>query len=714
MSKLCGYFVEFVLFAFLVRTDGGDSLSADGLSLLSLKSAVDEGGGAAFSDWNENDATPCGWSGVSCMNVSGSSGEPRVVGISVAARNLRGYIPSELGSLVYLRRLNLHGNNFYGSIPEALFNASALHSIFLYDNNLSGPLPASICNLPRLQNLDLSNNSISEAFSKDLRNCRQLQRLILAKNKLSGEIPAGVFPDLANLIQLDLSSNSFHGKIPEDIGELKSLSGTLNLSFNHFTGKIPKSLGDLPFTVTLDLRNNNLFGEIPQTGSISNQGPNAFLNNPMLCGFPLQNPCENGSDNSQGNHRSSQENSSPNPKRRFRTGFIILISLANAATVALIGLAIVYLNWKKKDTGSCSCTCTEQFGGNGKRSLCVFPCVSNSQDNDSEAESEKNPSGGRDSGDLVAIDKGFNFELDELLRASAYVLGKTGKGIVYKVVLGNGTPVAVRRLGEGGEQRYKEFIAEVQAIGRVKHPNIVKLRAYYWAPDEKLLISDFISNGSLASALHGRNGQPSPNLTWSTRMKIAKGTARGLAYLHESSPRKFIHGAIKPSNILLDSDSHPYISDLGLNRLITITGSSNPSSSSGGFMGGALPYAKPAQPDRPNHYQAPEVPNNKPTHKWDVYSFGVVLLELLTGKTPDLSPSTSAGATHPNLVGWVRRGFEEEIPLSDMVDPVLLQHVEAKKEVLAAFHVALACTEEDPEARPRMKTVSENLEKIGA
>nr|GMD11185.1 receptor protein kinase-like protein ZAR1 [Ipomoea batatas] len=505
MARFSVCFVVFVFYVFWTRIDGGDSLSTDGLSLLSLKSAVDGGGGAAFSDWNENDDSPCRWTGVSCMNVSGSS-EPRVVGISVSGQNLRGYIPSELGSLVYLRRLNLHGNNFYGSIPEPLFNATSLHSVFLYDNNISGTLPPSICNLPRLQNLDLSNNSISGGFYRDLRNCRQLQRLILAKNKLSGEIPAGVFPELANLEQLDLSSNSFTGPIPDDIGELKSLSGTLNLSFNHFTGKIPKSLGDLPLTVSFALRDNNLTGEIPQTGSFANQGPTAFLNNPMLCGFPLQKPCKNGSENSSGSHGSSQENPKSHSRKGLRAGSIILICLADAAAVAFIGLVIVYLYWKKKDTGGCSCTGKEKFGGGEKRSsLCGFPCVGGIPSNDSEVESEKGPANGGSGpeGDLVAIDKGFTFELDELLRASAYVLGKSGLGIVYKVVLGNGVPVAVRRLGEGGEQRYKEFVAEIQAIGRVKHPNIVKLRAYYWAPDEKLLISDFISNGSLASALHG-------------------------------------------------------------------------------------------------------------------------------------------------------------------------------------------------------------------
>ncbi|XP_028106392.1 receptor protein kinase-like protein ZAR1 [Camellia sinensis] len=217
------------------------SLSSDGLSLLSLKSAVDHGGAGAFSDWNENDTTPCQWTGISSTNIFVFS-EPQVVRISLAGKNPRGYIPSELGTLVYLRRLNLHGNNFYGSIPDQLFNASSLHSLFLYGNNLSGSLPPSLCNLPRLQNLDLSNNLISGSIPKDLHNCRELQHLNLARNKFFGEIPARIWPEMVNLVQLDLSSNNFSGSISEDIGELKSLSRTLNLSLNHFSRQIPKSM----------------------------------------------------------------------------------------------------------------------------------------------------------------------------------------------------------------------------------------------------------------------------------------------------------------------------------------------------------------------------------------------------------------------------------------------------------------------------------------
>ncbi|GFY99984.1 leucine-rich repeat protein kinase family protein [Actinidia rufa] len=608
------------------------SLSSEGLSLLSLKSAVDSNS-AAFPDWNEDDPTPCHWTGITCTNITGVI-DPRVVGVSLAGKNLRGYIPSELGTLVYLRRLNLHGNNFYGSVPDQLFNASSLHSLFLYSNNLSGYLPPSLCNLPRLQNLDLSNNSIA--------GCPAIFRL-------------GFGREMPNLVQLDLSANDLTGSVPEDIGELKSLSGTLNLSFNHLSGPIPKSMGDLPMTVSFDLRNNNFTGEIPQTGSFGNQGPTAFLNNPALCGFPLKKQCENGSETAPANQYLSPESDSNghnNPRKGLKPGLIILISVADAVGVSLVGLVIVYAYWKKKDSHSCSCTGKGKFGGNEKSKLWVCPCIGGFRNNDSEVDSEKGGGGGGGSssgvggeGDLVAIDKGFNFELDELLRASAYVLGKSGLGIVYKVVLGNGVPVAVRRLGEGGEQRYKEFVAEIQAIARVKHPNIVRLRAYYWAPDEKLLISDFISNGNLASALRGNNP-----------------------------------------------------------------------SSSGGFIGGALPYVKSVQPERANNYRAPEarISGNRPTQKWDVYSFGVVLLELLTGKSPELSPPTTSTSTEvQDLVRWVRKGFEEENPLSDMVDPMLLQEVHAKKEVLAVFHIAIACTEGDPEVRPRMKTVLENLERIG-
>ncbi|XP_048438957.1 receptor protein kinase-like protein ZAR1 [Pyrus x bretschneideri] len=167
------------------------------------------------------------------------------------------------------------------------------------------------------------------------------------------------------------------------------------------------------------------------------------------------------------------------PVKGLSPGLIILISVADAA-----GLVVVYIYWKKKDDeNGCSCTGKSKFGSNEKRHLCNLwhlcscTCINGGFGNqDSDSGDPEKAERGKGEGDLVAIDKGFTFELDELLRASAYVLGKSGLGIVYKVVLGNGIPVAVRRLGEGGDQRYKEFAAEIQVIGRVKHPNVVNLR----------------------------------------------------------------------------------------------------------------------------------------------------------------------------------------------------------------------------------------------
>ncbi|OAY71764.1 putative inactive leucine-rich repeat receptor-like protein kinase [Ananas comosus] len=718
--------IIFVILAAVVRIAA--ALSPDGLSLLALKSAVSDDPSSTLSAWSESDADPCRWPGVSCANVSGYD-YPRVVGIAVAGKNLSGYIPSELGSLLFLRRLNLHSNRLSGPIPAELANASSLRSLFLYDNSLSGHFPAALCDLPRLQNLDLSRNSLAGPIPRDLRSCRQLQRLLLQQNGFSGEIPAGIWPETVNLVQLDLSSNQLNGSIPRDLGELDSLGGTLNLSHNRFSGKVPEALGNLPSTVTLDLRYNNLSGEIPQEGSLANQGPTAYLGNPLLCGFPLQVACaERGAPpappGTAGAGAKGGGAAAGEEKGRLRTGMIALISAADAAGVAVIGAIVVYVYWRVRDREEgegCSCTGKGKLGGGGGGGgdgRCAWWCAAAEE----------------------AGEEGEEDELDELLRSSAYVLGKGGKGIVYKVVVGSGVPVAVRRLGGGGggeagkqqqqqqqqqeQVRYKEFAAEAQGIGRVRHPNVVRLRAYYWAQDEKLLITDFISNGNLAAALRGRSGQPS--LSWSNRLRIAKGSARGLAHIHECSPRKFVHGDIKPTNILLDADYNPYIGDFGLSRLIALAGVNDDLSSSSAtsaFMGGALPAMKPAMLERPNNYRAPEarVLGVRPTQRWDVYSFGVVLLELLTGRSPEMaSPSTSstsaapAGDHVPELVRWVRKGFEDAKPLAELVDEALRREVNAKKEVISVFHIALACTEPDPEQRPRMKTVAENLDKVGS
>lgn len=195
--------------------------------------------------------------------------------------------------------------------------------------------------------------------------------------------------------------------------------------------------------------------------------------------------------------------------------------------------------------------------------------------------------------------------------------------------------------------------------------------------------------------------------------------ARGIAYIHECNPRKFVHGNIKPTNILLDHGYNPQISDFGLLRLLCIAEGSN---LSGGAKSG----------DWANNYRAPEarVLVTRPSQKWDVYSFGVILLEMLTGRSPEFPGSSPSSMKSPSsmsmkstsfsssssppgeLIRWVRNGFDVERPLMEMVDVVIIKDRCSKKEVLSMFHVALACTETDPDSRPKMKNVHDILDKF--
>lgn len=212
------------------------------------------------------------------------------------------------------------------------------------------------------------------------------------------------------------------------------------------------------------------------------------------------------------------------------------------------------------------------------------------------------------------------------------------------------------------------------------------------------------------------------DLNWTIRVRIAKGMAQGIAYIHECSRRKFVHGDIKPANILLDNDHAPLISNFGLLRLFSIARGS--SLTEGVMGGGFLSYmARYNTMDWSNNYRAHEarVLLARPNQKWDVYSFGLVLLEMITGRpprfigsSPTLMKSTSSSTYQSGeLINWVRDGFQIERSLMEMVDVVIIQdHCCLKKDVVSLFHVALACTETDPDLRPKMKDVCGILDNI--
>ncbi|KAJ1702511.1 hypothetical protein LUZ63_002290 [Rhynchospora breviuscula] len=631
-----------------------ESLTTDGLALLALKFAVSSDPNGALDSWRDSDSDPCGWTGVGCR-------AGRVVSLSLSNSSLSGYLPSELSLL------------------------SSLETLSLSQNRFSGPIPAAVSALRSLTMLDLSHNL------------------------LSGPIPVGIAA-LTALSHLDLSSNFLNGTLPPALAGLSQLSGVLNLSFNQFTGKIPPEFGNIPVVVSLDLRHNNLSGEIPQVGSLVNQGPTAFSGNPELCGFPLKNPCPGSNQEPKLPEPGLGFNSTlgnPNsvvPERQKRKPAVTIPILVGIVVVAV--LSVFVLQWQFRQR--CSVNNQEKQTKKEKGEI-PFPVLEDKRE-------------GKQDGELfVALDEGFTIELEELLRASAYVVGKSRSGIVYKVVPTKGAVVAVRRLSEaddaaesssgGGSDKWRRrrlFESEAAAIGQARHPNVVRLQAYYYAPEEKLLIYDFIPNGTLHSALHGGPlNQSTTGLNWAARLSIVQGAARGLAYLHECSPRKYVHGSIKSTKILLDDELHPYVSGFGLTRLISTTQKLTHSASK---KLGPASYARGPQSLA---YVAPEAraPGSAATQKGDVYAFGMVLLEVVTGRVPGASGDGEMAV--PDLEGWVRSAFKEERPLSEVVDPALLHEVHAKKQVLAVFHVALGCTELDPEMRPKVRAVSESLDRIG-
>ncbi|KAH1076667.1 hypothetical protein GLYMA_19G063800v4 [Glycine max] len=685
------------------------SLTVEGSVLLALKKSIITDPEGSLSNWNSSDDTPCSWNGITCKDQS-------VVSISIPKRKLHGVLPSELGSLSHLRHLNLRNNNLFGDLPVGLFEAQGLQSLVLYGNSLSGSVPNEIGKLRYLQALDLSQNFYNGSLPAAIVQCKRLRTLVLSHNNFTGPLPDGFGGGLSSLEKLDLSFNEFNGLIPSDMGKLSSLQGTVDLSHNHFSGSIPASLGNLPEKVYIDLTYNNLSGPIPQTGALMNRGPTAFIGNSGLCGPPLKNLCAPDT------HGASSPSSFPvlpdnyppqdsddgfvksGKSKRLSKGAVVGIVVGDIVGICLLGLLFSYCYSRVWGF-----TQDQEEKGFDKGRRLRKECLCFRKD-ESETLSDHD-----EQYDLVPLDAQVAFDLDELLKASAFVLGKSEIGIVYKVVLEEGLNLAVRRLGEGGSQRFKEFQTEVEAIGKLRHPNIVTLRAYYWSVDEKLLIYDYVPNGSLATAIHGKAGLATfTPLSWSVRVKIMKGVAKGLVYLHEFSPKKYVHGDLKPGNILLGHSQEPCISDFGLGRLANIAGGSPT------LQSNRVAAEKSQERQRSlstevttsilgNGYQAPETLKVvKPSQKWDVYSYGVILLELITGRLPIVQ----VGNSEMDLVQWIQCCIDEKKPLSDVLDLYLAEDADKEEEIIAVLKIAIACVHSSPEKRPIMRHVLDVLDRL--
>ncbi|KAK2415687.1 putative serine/threonine-protein kinase [Trifolium repens] len=268
------------------------------------------------------------------------------------------------------------------------------------------------------------------------------------------------------------------------------------------------------------------------------------------------------------------------------------------------------------------------------------------------------------------------------------VLGEGGYGIVYRGVLTDGTKVAVKNLLNNKGQAEKEFKVEVEAIGRVRHKNLVRLLGYCVEGAYRMLVYEYVDNGNLEQWLHGDVGPVSP-LTWEIRMNVILGTARGLAYLHEGLEPKVVHRDVKSSNILLDRQWNSKVSDFGLAKLLNSENSYVTTRVMGTFG-----------------YVAPEYAcTGMLTEKSDVYSFGILIMEIITGRSP-VDYGRPQGEV--NLIEWLKTMVGNR-KAEEVVDPKLPE-LPSSKALKRALLIALRCVDPDATKRPKMGHVIHMLE----
>ncbi|XAR58763.1 Non-specific serine/threonine protein kinase [Bertholletia excelsa] len=616
-----------------------------------------------------------------------------------------------LSEMKKLYQVWLHNNKFFGPIPD-LSQCDSLFDLSIRDNLLTGPVHPSLMGLPKLGNISLQNNKFQgpvPVFRPEVKVtlgntnsfCNvnpgpcdpQVTTLLdiaggfgypmgLAES-WTGNNPCDKWKSVTcnakgNVVVLNFAKQGLGGKISPSIANLTALT-KLYLNDNNLTGPIPPSLADLNELQEIDISNNDISGPVPKFPAAMKlkADGNPFIGKDMpvqeetvttpsgsapFTDQTAKQPSEEGSNNTTGGSQGAS----------IQWWMLILIVIVALLVVSALS-AIIYRRSQKKN----------RFSKVSKKEF-LKPKRS--------PRSGELPSRSSIHSDIQVYDGG-NVEIPiDILREvtdsfnEGNIVGKGGFGVVYSGRLHDGTRIAVKRMESTAvsSKGKTEFEAEIAVLSRVRHRHLVTLHGYCVNGNERLLVYEYMPEGTLAQHLFGYREMGVPALTWKQRVTIALDVARGIEYLHGLAQQSFIHRDLKPSNILLGEDMRAKVSDFGLVKSAP-TGNYSVETRLAGTFG----------------YMAPEYASTgRVTTKVDVFAFGVILMEIITGRKA-LDEALPEEESH--LVPWFRQFLNDRDAIRDQVDPTLVSdNGETFDSICRVAELAGHCTAHEPQQRPDM------------
>ncbi|CAN6298023.1 unnamed protein product [Urochloa humidicola] len=631
-----------------------------------------------------------------------------------------------ISNMTTLQQLWLQSNNFTGPLPD-FTGFDSLSDLQLRDNRLTGPVPDSLVNLKSLKKLTLTNNLLqgpmpkfSGGLNADMiatteRFCLQVPGMPCDPGvNLLLEVAAGfMYPSSlaegwqgndpcnflgvtciqGNITRLNLANKGLTGSISPAIGKIVSLK-SLNLANNNITGTVPEEIASLPLLTEVDLSNNNLYGKLPtfaknavvKTDGNPNIGKDAPAPTSGSGGTGNNSPSGGGGTGSSGNNGGSSSSSAG----------VIAGSVVGAVVVLGLVAALGFYCYKRKQKPFAKVQ--------SPHAMVIHPRHSGSDDmvkitvaggnvNGGARTSEAYSQASSDPRDIHVVESGNMVISIQVLRnvtnnfSEHNILGRGGFGTVYKGELHDGTKIAVKRMEAGvmGNKGLNEFKSEIAVLTKVRHRNLVSLLGYCLDGNERILVYEYMPQGTLSQHLFEWSEHNLRPLEWKKRLSIALDVARGVEYLHSLAQQTFIHRDLKPSNILLGDDMKAKVADFGLVRLAPADGKCvSVETRLAGTFG----------------YLAPEYAvTGRVTTKADVFSFGVILMELITGRKA-LDETQPEDSMH--LVTWFRRMQLNKDTFRKAIDPVIDLDEETFASVSTVSELAGHCCAREPHQRPDM------------